>query len=176
MDNELQTNIQKDQTVPISRKIASNRSRLNEFRKLALKAKEDYSLKKNQEELIQSGAISVSSDDIYNQHTLLSTSQQRMKLLSDDQIALKSSAKLQQGIRTALEMENVSIGIMKDLEKQTNQIKDINSNINELNTEISSSNNIITRIMNRENRNRTLIGFFSVTLVTLFVLILYTKY
>jgi TolA-binding protein len=100
---------------------------------------------------------------------------QSQKLLEKEALVGKSQEKLENAKRSALEIENTSKNVMIDLESQTQKLNNIQGKIVSLNGSIDSSSSIIARIMNREHRNKALIGMFSVTLVTLFIFILCSR-
>jgi len=97
------------------------------------------------------------------------------KQLFNDNQNEKSNLKLDRAKRSAIEIENISKNVMVDLESQTQKLHSTQLKIGNLNTSIDNSGNLITRIMNREHRNKAIIGVFSVTLVALFIMIMYTK-
>ena len=73
-------------------------------------------------------------------------------------------------------MEGVSKEDMRDLERQTGQLKNINNKVHELNDELDHSNSIMSRIMKKENRNKVMIGVFSIAILLIFGLIMYFKF
>ena len=96
-------------------------------------------------------------------------------LLEQEKLLYVSSDKLQRVRRSAMEIENISKNIMVDLEGQTQQMNSTKNKISIINSTIDSSTSLINKIMNREHRNKAIVGLFSLTLVALFVMILYTR-
>jgi hypothetical protein len=85
------------------------------------------------------------------------------------------SNKLENAKRTAIQMEGMSKTIQTELDSQTQKLGSTNLKISQMNTTLSSGTSIISRMLNRNERNKFLLGLFSLGLVCIFVLIVYTK-
>ena len=112
--------------------------------------------------------------------TLSITKESNIELMNKQSLKLENAAnntyeKLQNVKRTVLGLENVSKNVMFDLENQTQTLKSTQLKIGELNSNIDSSNYMISKMLTRENRNRALLGLLSVTLITFFLFILSSK-
>jgi hypothetical protein len=164
MDIEITMNVKDKQN---NLKLFTNyKKRLEEFRSTYFKCKEEYIYTKKMKEMIVSNET---------ERQNLSDGFLLQKQAVNEESISNSNENLQRAKHTVLEIENSSKSIMKDLERQTGDLKSINSKVGEIGGSLNASNALISRMMSRENRNKALIGVFSVTLVTLFVLILYTK-
>jgi hypothetical protein len=155
---------------PTNVKLFNNyKKRLEEFRANYFKCKEDYIYTKKMKEMI------VANESERNSQSETGLLQQGQSLMEREPSLDSTTDKLQRAQHTALEIENTSKVVMRDLERQTGELKSIGAKVGELSGTLNTSNNLISRMISRENRNKALLGVFSVTLVTLFVLILYTK-
>lgn len=98
---------------------------------------------------------------------------QQPKLIENEELAWKQGEKLENAKRAVIEMEGVSLGVMRDLDRQTGQLRNINSKVGDMNQELDFSKSILGRIMKRENRNKIIIGVVVVIIGLIFILILY---
>lgn len=172
MDLELTTNSNLDGKIKNS--FTTYKKKYEDMKSKYFVTKENYTYTKKMEEMIlttqREAALDVNNS--INSETELTHSQ---KLLEKEVLVGKSGEKLERAKRSALEIENTSKNVMLDLESQTQKLNSAQLKINGLNTSLDTSGSIITRIMDREHRNKAIIGIFSVTLVTLFVLILCSR-
>jgi hypothetical protein len=139
------------------------KKRLDDSKSTYFKAKEDYIYTVKMKELMvtnETDRCSTSETQPFEPKSLITTSNDNLKLAK----------------KTCMEIEQTSKVIMKDLEKQTGDMKAIGSKVGEMNGELNSSNKLIGRMMSRENRKKTFVGVFSVTLLCLFVLISYMRF
>jgi hypothetical protein len=97
---------------------------------------------------------------------------QTEKLINADSL----SWKLESAKRIGIETESVSLEICKDLHAQSEKMYGIKEKVSNINEELTSGNNLLKRIMRRENRNKTIIIMFSVFLFISLLLIAYFKY
>ena len=104
------------------------------------------------------------------------TSNQREKLIDNDEIAWNSYSKLEKVKRTTIEMENISIEVSRELNNQTDKLKGISSKVNEINRDISTSTGLINKMMNLQRRNKVIILLFSLFLILTFVGIMCFKF
>jgi hypothetical protein len=74
------------------------------------------------------------------------------------------------------QIESMSTEVMKELESQSNQLRGIKSKVNFIDQNVDQSNNLINRMMKRENRNKILIYIFALSLLIVFCLIMYFKF
>ena len=84
-------------------------------------------------------------------------------------IKLNSFNKLQQATRSTIEMENMSGNILGDLNNQSNQMKSVSSKIGLINEDIDSSNNILSKMFSRQNRDKRIIIIFGLILLMAFL-------
>ena len=84
-------------------------------------------------------------------------------------IRFNSFNKLQQATRSTIEMENMSGNILGDLNNQSNQMKNVSSKIGLINEDIDSSNNILTKMFNRQSRDKKIIIIFGLILLFAFI-------
>ncbi len=174
LDITTNSNLEKNSQINYIKIITNYKKKYDENKSKYFKTKETYTYTKKMEEII----ISNEKDNIMDSDSSLISNSDLMgqqKLIDKYITASNSSEKLEKAKRTAVEMENISKNVMIDIESQTQKLKSTNAKINDMNTSIENSKSILARIINREHRNRAILGIFSVTLVTLFILILYTK-
>lgn len=151
------------------------KKKFEEFKSKFFKSKEDYTYTKKMEEMriINQRESDNKTDTSINSEMEL---KQRQKISQMEELEVKSNQKLGNIIRTALEAENISKNVMIDLESQSNQLKSTHVKVVQLNGSVENSGNVITRIMSRENRNKTLLGIFSVTMLSIFILMLFSRF
>lgn len=94
---------------------------------------------------------------------------------ADKQMAWNQFHKLEGAKRSVVEMESISLDVMKDLHSQTEQIRNVNHKVNLLNGELITSNSLISKMLRRENRNKLIIVFFTVVLSIALVFIIFTR-
>jgi hypothetical protein len=128
------------------------------------KIQENIQLRKSHDELL--GGL----DDTSNNNL------QRQKLIENEDLAWKQHNSLENAKRKTLEMENVSIEVMRQLDINNNSLRGINSRVVDLNTELDGSKSIMGRIMKKENRNKVVIIGFSFILLVVLLIILYLKF
>jgi hypothetical protein len=100
---------------------------------------------------------------------------QKQKLIENEDLVVKQSNNIENAKRIAIEMEHVSIGIMSGLHENNQKLTGVNTKVGTLNSELNMSNGIMTRILKKENRNKLIIGGFSVALILAFIFIIYYK-
>ena len=74
------------------------------------------------------------------------------------------------------QIESMSTEVMKDLESHSNQLRGIRTKVGDINQKVENSNDLINRMMRRENRNKIIILIFAISLIIVFCLIMYFKY
>ena len=83
---------------------------------------------------------------------------------SSQSLRFNSFNKLQLATRTSIEMENMSGNILGDLNTQSSQMKNVSSKIGLINEDIDTSNNILTKMFSRQNRDKKIIIIFGLIL------------
>ena len=96
------------------------------------------------------------------------------KLIYEEKV-WSSFEKLESTKRSAFEMENISIDVSKEIHNQNEKLTGIGNKVNELNSNITSSSGLLTRMLTRQNRNKAIIVIFSIGLTMTFLFILYAK-
>ncbi len=165
IDLEVTTNTSVEST-KVKGVYAAYKKRYEDFKSKYFKTKENFTYTKKMEEMILTSQSESESDNSIMQ---LQTKEGTESLTS------KIIEKLETAKRSALAIESTTNNVMFDLEHQSQQLKTTNLKVNNLNTSIEASNSIITKIMNRENRSKAVIGVFSVTLLTFFLFILSSR-
>lgn len=127
------------------------------------KIQENYINKKGQNALGLAGF----EDEMTNKKA------QKQKLIEHEEIAWNQNEKLQNAKRKTIEMESVSIDVMRNLDKQSDQMKIVGNKIVDLNSEIDQSQDLINRMLRRENRNKIIIILFTLSLVLILILYLF---
>ena len=100
---------------------------------------------------------------------------QKQKLIENEDYVWKQSTNLSKAKMSTLNLENVSIEVMKQLDTNNNNLRGINSRVLDLNGELDNSQSIMRRIMKKENRNKLLIVIFSILLLGVFCFVIYLK-
>ena len=88
---------------------------------------------------------------------------------SSQSLRFNSFNKLQLATRTSIEMENMSGNILGDLNTQSSQMKNVSSKIGLINEDIDTSNNILTKMFSRQNRDKKIIIIFGLILFLAFL-------
>jgi hypothetical protein len=70
----------------------------------------------------------------------------------------------------------MSVEVMRDLEKQTGKMKDVSKRTEEMDQRLDEANGIITRMLRRENRNKTIMLASAGVTIFAFLLIVYLKF
>jgi hypothetical protein len=148
------------------------KKKYDELKSKFFKMKENYIYTKKMEEMILSSQND-SQEGLNDSATMLQM--QSKNILDQEKLVSNSAEKLENAKRSVLTVENMSKNVMIDLESQTQKIQSTNSKVVLMNNSIDSSNTIITKMMNRENRNKAIVGLFSVTLLTFFLFILSSR-
>ena len=131
---------------------------VDSFKKRILKAKESSSQNKKLDSLILT--------DSFNQ---------KEKLINNEEVVWSSYDKLEKAKRSAVEMENITIDVARELDAQSEKMKHIGGKLNDMNKEINVGTGLINRMMKMQRRNKLLVALFSVILITIFFMILFFK-
>jgi hypothetical protein len=143
-----------------------------------VKEKEKYITRIKQSELV----INFSSSGTGNNNEINNNSSQREILLNrnnstNEEILINSTGgKLDSCLIELNKIEGTSEEIKRSLNSHIEQMIKIRSNVEEMNNEVDKSNSLMRRLITRGNRNKALISVFSVTLVCMFLLILYSRF
>jgi len=146
-----------------------HKTKYDEIKSKYFKIKENYTYTKKMENMILTSQREESQNSLHSN---------KIQLQIEDKCVItgiKTVEKLETAKRSAIYLENISKNVMVDLENQTEKLSSINTKINLLNASIGTSTSLISKIMNREYRHKLFIGIFSATLVTLFIMILYSR-
>lgn len=103
------------------------------------------------------------------------SSTQREKLINNEEHVWNQFEKLEKAKRSTIEMENVSIAIARDLNSQTEKMKDIGGKVNDMNRELTMSTGLINKMTRLQRRNKLIIGVFSLGMIMTFIVILFVK-
>jgi hypothetical protein len=90
--------------------------------------------------------------------------------LGKKDVATKQNLTLENSKRKMIEIESVSINIMENLNRNNENLLNVNNKVSNLNKEIDFGAIIIRRIFRKENKNKLLIIGFSMALIIIFVL------
>jgi hypothetical protein len=101
--------------------------------------------------------------------------QQNHRLVENEEQAWNQHSKLEHAKRSVIEMDSIGLEVVRDLKHQTDKMRDIQNKNDSLIHVIDDSNNVLTRMMKRENRNKLIIISASILLVAVFTIILFTK-
>jgi len=75
----------------------------------------------------------------------------------------------------AVELEETSSNVSKEVGNQSDKLKYINRNVVDLSEDLNFSESLIRRILRRGNRNKLIIGVLSVVLFIIIVIIIIVK-
>jgi hypothetical protein len=103
------------------------------------------------------------------------SSNQKKRLIENEALGVKQSSNLEKAKMMAIDMEHVSIGIMNGLNENNQKLAGANTKVGSLIGGLDESNNIMSRILKKENRNKLVIAGFSVLLTFAFIFIIYSK-
>jgi predicted RND superfamily exporter protein len=152
---EIQSITSRDDTSLIVRNYKNG---LDQYKKRILKSKEAIASNRNLDSLL-----------------ITTTSESQREKLINEEVAMEQMNKIDCVKRTTIEMEHISLEICKDLNRQTETMKGVQTKLTDVNKELQGSNSLISRMMRREHRNRAIITIFSVGFVMTFLVILYFK-
>jgi hypothetical protein len=93
----------------------------------------------------------------------------------DKRVAWDQYHKIDGARATAMEMETISIDVMKDLHHQSEQLNSINGNVNLMNNELSTSKYFLKKMISRENRNKVILALFTIILLVIFCVIIFQR-
>jgi hypothetical protein len=172
MDLEITTNSLDDPK--IKQTFNTYKKKIEENKSKYFKIKENYTYTKKMEEMILNSQRDATLD-VNSSINSNSELNQGQKLLEREELMGRSDEKLQKVKRSAIELENLSKNVMIDLESQTGKLNATQSKLVNLNSSIEKSSSIITKMMSRENRNKAIVGVFSVTLLTFFLFLLSSR-
>ncbi len=151
------------------------KKKIDDMKAKYFKIKENFTYTKKMEDMIIQNKTEEINNINNNNINNANESQAQLHVENNSLIASNSDDKLQRAKRSALEIENMSKNVMVDLEGQTQKLNSTNSKLSMMNGSLDNSSSIMTRMMNRENRNKALVGVFSVTLATFFIFVLCSK-
>ena len=95
--------------------------------------------------------------------------QQKHKLIENEESVYNQNTKIEQAKRSAIEIEGMSLDVMRQLHQQSNQMKDINSQVVKINTGIDDSTVILNKMNYSQNRKKL---FIFCALITIFLAVL----
>ena len=98
--------------------------------------------------------------------SLIVTDKNQLKgnLLKNEQLAYAGNQKIQEAKRALAVAEDMGNKIMVDMEKQTNVMKNTNSKLKGMNSELDESNNILNRMKSRVRKNKNIIKYLAIIL------------
>ena len=106
-----------------------------------------------------------------NKEILLSDLNKKKLGDNNEEIAYNSFNKLNEARRSTLEMENVGNDVMKDMNGQSIQMKNLNSKIGNVGDELVLSTNVINEMQKHHRKNKIIIISYSLFLTVIFFLI-----
>ena len=90
---------------------------------------------------------------------------------NNEEIAYNSFNKLNEARRSTIEMENVGNEVMKDMNGQSLQMKNLNSKINNVGDELVLSTNVMNEMQKHQRKNKIIIISYSIFLTVIFFMI-----
>ncbi len=141
------------------------KNEVENIRKRFLKMQENYITRKSQDVLFIEGI------DDHN-----TNKSQKQKLIDNEQLAWGQHENLEHMKRKTIEMENVSVDIMRNLDNQNNKMKLVGNKLMGVNENIQESESLVKRMLRREYRNKLIVIVFGITLaVALFTYFYFFK-
>jgi len=166
MDLELTTN----NTIDISTKTVFKKNyqlyknKYDTFKKTFFQEKEKFSYTKKKEDMLIKEKI---NQEIENSKLYNNSDKSQMQLMFENERTIeKSKDKLHMAKINAMQIENMSKKLTIDLESQSNQMKSTQLKMQDLNQNIDSSNALISKMFDRENRNKLIFATFSIVLLS----------
>ena len=95
-------------------------------------------------------AIGLNSEDVDNSY-------KNKNLVDNEELAYQQHSKLHKALGNVLEIEGRGHDVMRQLDHQTNMMKGINNNLDDMNDQLGQSNTLLAKMMKRENRNKIVI-------------------
>ena len=140
---------------------------MNEFesiKKSFYKIQDDYILKKS-EELIILG-------DEDNTSRRVRSLQKANLIEAEEGIVWKQGERVEQMKRSAVEMEVISVDVMRQLHGQTDQMKHIHGKVNDLNGNLEESNLLLNGMSRMVTRNKLIMIIFAVVLILAIIFVI----
>ncbi len=129
----------------------------NQYSKRFRKEKEKY------QNSIKSVSLGINSDNTMNNN------------IKNDEIAYNSFDKLQNARRVTIEMQGIGQDVMRDMNGQTETMKNINSKIGNVSDDLSSSTSLISEMQKIQRRNKIIIYLYGGFLIILFLIIAFFR-
>lgn len=111
-------------------------------------------------------ALYLNSDDLNHNNI---NAYNNNNLMDNEELAYSQGNKLDIATRKCLEIEGRGNEVMRQLEHQTNVMNNVNNNLDDMNFQLGDSNNLIGKMLRRENRNKIVILiaviFFAIVLI-----------
>jgi t-SNARE complex subunit (syntaxin) len=73
-------------------------------------------------------------------------------------------------------MENIGNNVSRELNKQGDQIKTMNDQVFQMNSEIDSSETLVAKMMKRQHRNKMILVLSSILFVIIFIILILLKF
>ena len=129
----------------------------NQYTKRFRKEKEKY------QNSIKSVSLGINSDNTMNNN------------IKNDEIAYNSFDKLQNARRATIEMQGIGQDVMRDMNGQSETMKNINSKIGNVSDDLSSSTSLISEMQKIRRRNKIIIYLYGGFLIILFLIIAFFR-
>jgi len=101
---------------------------------------------------------------------------QRARLLSNTESLDKSSIQLQEAMRTAEETVQVGMGVMEDLDRQTNTMMQIKEKLGHINDSLFRAKGILRTMSRRVVTNKLIMAFIMLVLLAAIGAVVYFKW
>ena len=95
--------------------------------------------------------------------------------IKNDEIAYNSFDKLQNARRATIEMQGIGQDVMRDMNGQSETMKNINSKIGNVSDDLSSSTSLISEMQKIRRRNKIIIYLYGGFLIILFLIIAFFR-
>lgn len=165
MDLELTTNnnIEAHRKNAFKKNYFLYKNKYDNFRKTFFQDKEKFTYTKKKEEMIIKEKLNLELEKSISNNL---DKNQMQKTIEKENLLEKSNRKLQMVKMNAMQMENISKNVMVDLENQSNQLKNKHLKMQDLNQNLDSSNTLINKMFDRDNRNKLVLATFSIVMLS----------
>jgi len=90
-------------------------------------------------------------------------------LIENEEISWNQDQKIEKMKRDAVEMEAISLEVMRQLDRQTGQMKNISHKVNDINGNLDESNSLLNGMRRRVDRNKKIMILFAIIVIVAFL-------
>ena len=90
-------------------------------------------------------------------------------MIENEEISWNQDQKIEKMKRDAVEMEAISLEVMRQLDRQTGQMKNISHKVNDINGNLDESNSLLNGMRRRVDRNKKIMILFAIIVIVAFL-------